>query len=65
MKIDALIKELQAIRKREGNLECTVIHSTIPADPKPTGLSDVFITTADTLVVEKHPRLGTTVRITI
>jgi hypothetical protein len=66
MKIDSIIEELLAIRKRFGNIEVTCTGSTLPdVDPrKMCGIPTVYETTADNLIVnENHPIHGKAVRI--
>lgn len=62
MKISRLIKELQAIKKKEGDIEVTCTGSTIP-DRKEWD-TDVFESTVENLIVNrKHPAHGKAVRI--
>lgn len=51
MKISELIDQLERTREREGDIEVTCTGSTLPDDSRPTGLSDVFETTVETIVI--------------
>jgi len=58
MNIVAMIKDLQRIHKQYGDdVEVTCTGYSLADSPHPTGLADVFETTADHLIVTKsHPK---------
>lgn len=64
MKISELIRQLDAIKQTEGDIEVTCTGSTLPDGHGKLGtMPDVFETTVENLIVGDHSTIGRKVRL--
>ncbi len=61
MKIHKMIKELQEIKKKEGNIQVVIVHTAteITSD----GINGTFETTCENFEVKEHKKIGKCVRL--
>jgi hypothetical protein len=68
MKLSKHIEQLQKQFEKEGEMEVTMLATTLPIGYSADGtvggnLADVFISTVETVMVQEHPTLGKTLQL--